>query len=752
MIALIAGWSVYTLENQRQQSRFATDVEKQRHALSKAFSQLYELQLSAQLYLQQEGGPTRDKFHAFIDNHTQKRSGLDSIMWLPRVNRAELKQFAAQQGHYHPFPPLNNHACQWVMRSDTFPALYLSPKAAKEGYLGWRADAQCENTVTMERAYFKRQPVARLIHDEQGHGVRWFAAITGREGQLAGFLATTLYFETFLPSLWQDDTPAPDMGLIAREAFGHQQMFATHSLSALSNWRNTYSPDITVPIAGSEEGLVVRFTHLRALHTGLLYGVLVGLLVLSLGLSVLASFWSYANRLSLAQHLVNKQTRQLTHQAQHDSLTGLANRAALDHALEGAIEQVSAQYSEHFTLLFIDLDRFKVVNDSLGHVTGDKLLKQVAKRLTESVSGERVFRFGGDEFIILLKADSSLALAQTKAKHLLQALSTPYKVDEHMINLSASIGIASVNKANASVTDIIQQADIAMYHAKQTRERLAIFQPAMLAKVQQRFIVEQDLKKGLANQQFHLVFQPIFDGEQETLSHAEALLRWQHPTLGRISPAEFIPIAEETGYIIELGDWVLEQVADVLDNWHTRFPANQCPSITVNVSAKQCQSATFADDVASLIARHQFAPQCLGLEMTETALLEHSETVGSNLRQLHALGIKLYLDDFGTGYSSLSLLRQYPFSVIKMDRSFIMDIDQPNGKAAPLCRGMIAMAHAVGLTVVAEGVETKQQLCWLRQHQCDYLQGYVLSRPIERTALEEWLLPQSHQRMVLVHG
>lgn len=751
-VASVASWSVYTLENQRQQSRFSAEVEKYRYSLGQSFSQLYELQLSAQLYLQQENGPTREKFHAFIDNHTQKQSGLNSVMWLPRVNRAELAQFAAQQDQYHPFPPLNEQVCRWVMRSDTFPALYVSPQAAEEGYLGWRADSQCDNTQTMERAYFNRHPEARLFHDEQGHGIRWFAPITERDGKLLGFLSTTLYFDRFLPALWQSKTPGPSVGMVAQEAFGHQSVFSTHSSSTLNQWYNSHSSAISIPIAGSEEGLLVTFTDIRELHTDLIYAGVVGVLVLSLGLSILASFWSYANRLLLAKQIVSQQTQQLTHQAHHDSLTGLANRTALDKALKRAVHSISAEPSDSITLLFIDLDNFKVVNDSLGHVTGDTLLKKLGKRLQKAVTDDRVYRFGGDEFVVLLHADSSLALAQTKAKQLVQTLSTPYYIENHVINISASIGIASVGQSNKSVTDIIQQADIAMYHAKQTRERVAIFQPAMLAKVQQRFILEQDLKKGLEHHQFHLVYQPIFDSHSEQLSHAEALLRWEHPTLGTISPAEFIPIAEETGYINELGQWVLEQVAEVLENWHLRLSPGQSPSITVNVSAKQCQSPTFADDIAALIAAHRFDPHCLGLEMTETALLEHSDNVQRNLKRIHALGISLYLDDFGTGYSSLSLLRQYPFNVIKMDRSFIMGIDQPHGKAAPLCRGMIAMAHAVGLTVVAEGVETKQQLCWLREHQCDYLQGYVLSRPIERQAIETWISPNLNSCIRLVRN
>lgn len=751
-LAGLSSWLVYTLDIQRQHGLFSVQVEKQRHVLSKAFSHIYQLQLSAQLFLQQEAGPSQAAFHRFIDTHTRDNAGIDSVMWLPRVNRAELSDVFAQRHPVQPYPPLSRKACQWVMRNDTFPALYVSPKAKENGYLGWRADAQCDNTVTMERAYFKRQPEAMLISDQHGYGVRWFAAITEPDGQLRGYLATTLYFNSFFPALWQGDTPSPAIAMTAKEAFGHQQLFSTHSLAQLRIWQNQRADTDLIAIPGSEEGLVVQFFDIQSRSTASRYAILVGILVLALGLSILASFWSYANRLTLAQTLVTNQTRQLYHQARHDSLTGLSNRAALDSMLERMLAMLKAQRATSFTLLFIDLDRFKAVNDSLGHVVGDTLLRRVASRLSRYIPDERIFRFGGDEFIVLLEQDCALALAQTKAKQLLRALSQPYSVDEHVLNISASIGIATVNNANASLLDIIQQADIAMYHAKLTRERLAIFQPAMLAKVQHRFIVEQDLKKALVEHQFTLAYQPIFDGKNETLSHAEALLRWYHPTLGTISPAEFIPIAEETGYIIELGEWVLEQVALKLDNWSERLPTDQCPTITVNVSAKQCQASSFADDIADLLTRHRFAPQCLALEMTETALLEHSECVATNLHRLHQLGVKLYLDDFGTGYSSLSLLRQYPFSVVKMDRSFIMDIDQLTGKAAPLCRGIIAMAHALDLRVVAEGVETRQQLAWLSAHQCDYLQGYVLSRPLESHAIDKQVMPASYQRMMLVHG
>jgi diguanylate cyclase (GGDEF)-like protein/PAS domain S-box-containing protein len=430
---------------------------------------------------------------------------------------------------------------------------------------------------------------------------------------------------------------------------------------------------------------------------------------------------------------------QMEHLAFYDALTGLANRRLFKNRLSKAIK--SAQRNSSSTaLMFLDLDQFKRINDTLGHDVGDLLLQEIALRLSANVRDrDTVSRIGGDEFTILLTDVHQPADVLAVAEKLLGALSQPVLVKGQNISTSVSIGITMTPQDSSDPNILMKNADLAMYRAKELgRNNFQFFSEDMNRTILEHLTWEKEIQDALHLGQFSIAFQPKIRLNDLTVTGMEALLRWVHPEKGSIGPDRFIPVAEETGQIIDIGHWVLQQSCREISHLMSRGIMDRSCRVAVNLSARQFTDPNLISVIRNVLTDNALAPECLELEITESTLMFDVENAIRIMHELRAIGISFAIDDFGTGYSSLSYLKRFPVEVLKVDRTFVMDIPQDENDMA-ITAAVIAMAHKLGITVVAEGVETRDQLEFLRRNHCDQCQGYLFSRPLPMHQLEHFL-------------
>lgn len=422
---------------------------------------------------------------------------------------------------------------------------------------------------------------------------------------------------------------------------------------------------------------------------------------------------------------------QMVHDAFHDALTGLANRKLFMEHLQLTIARSERESGTMFAVLFLDLDRFKIVNDSLGHSEGDKLLKAIAGRLNLILRpGDLVGRLGGDEFTILLSELDSPAAALLIAERIQEEMSMPFDLGGSEITTSASIGITFSSPAYTQAEEMLRDADIAMYRAKAKGKAChQVFDQTMHEEVRNRLHIEREMRQALARSEFSLQYQPIVDLKTGNLSGFEALIRWHHPVRGMISPAEFIPIAEENNLILPLGRWILHESCRQLRAWQMENPSAADLMISVNLSGKQFLQPDLVEQVSAALTETGLSPKCLKLEITESYLMENSELSIKTISRLRSLGLQLSLDDFGTGYSSLSYLHRLPVSYLKIDRSFVNRMLE-NEENSEMVGTIIRLAQNLKMKVIAEGVETAAQMAHLQMFNCEYGQGYFFSKPV----------------------
>ncbi|MET0623315.1 MAG: EAL domain-containing protein [Pyrinomonadaceae bacterium] len=426
--------------------------------------------------------------------------------------------------------------------------------------------------------------------------------------------------------------------------------------------------------------------------------------------------------------------------ALHDALTGLPNRALLMSHLKLAVEHAKRRPGYLFAVLFLDLDRFKVINDSLGHVAGDQLLVQLARRLEECIrSTDTVARLGGDEFALLLSDIEDYADAARVAERIQEELSLPFHLGGHEVYTSASIGITLSATGYQEPEAILRDADTVMYRAKANgKARHELFDEAMHARAVALLRTETDLRRAVERDEFRVVYQPILSLPTAEVAGFEALVRWQHPERGVVPPSEFIPVAEETGLIVEIGRRVLFESCRRLREWQGRGLVPASLHVSVNLSGKQFAQAGLAASVAGALAETGLDPRCLRLEITESVVMANAEAACSTLGALRALGIGVSIDDFGTGYSSLSYLHRFPVDTLKIDRSFVSRMGQPD-ENGEIVRTILTLASNLGMGVVAEGVETARQAEMLGELGCEYAQGFLFARPLDPEAVAGWL-------------
>lgn len=492
-------------------------------------------------------------------------------------------------------------------------------------------------------------------------------------------------------------------------------------------------------------GCVIGFVILRQIFALSEINLLLSRLKKSLDERNLQSAELNKTNQDLQQEITKRKSveEQLLHDALHDGLTGLANRVLFLDRLGHAIEVAKREPEFHYSVLLLDIDNFKNINDSLGHIAGDRILIEIAQRIKNCIrSIDTVARFGGDEFVILLEHTVDNNHAILEADRILAAIQSPFLHKGKEVMITSSIGIVGGDSEYTNSEGILRDVDIALYKAKgMGKARYEIFTVDMRDSAMSKLEIESDLHLAIANSEFYLTYQPLYALEKNNIIGMEALIRWRHPSHGLIMPTEFIHIAEESGLIIQIGDWVLREACSQLKKWHTEYPELDYLSMNINISGKQVIQADFVDKVIEILRATGVNPKRLKLEITENAFIASQNSVNQTLSDLRKIGIDFVIDDFGTGYSSLAYLNNFSVKTIKIDKSFIDEIVESE-KGYEIIKTIILMTKGIGIDTVAEGIENIEQLQKLKALNCIYGQGFYFSEPIEANLLDTILRNQ----------
>ncbi len=758
LLAYGAFYTVNYYEEQHSHQQFQASFKDKVTSLTQAISTIDKVFLATKSLLDIKPDLNQQDFSHLVTRDFLENTGMRGVQWAPAVNEAQVSHFEQQvraDGIFdYQLRDMSNalEDCSSSAFQTKFPVLFAQPADLIGHELGLQLETNCTIATSMNRALKTGSISTANFNNEQDElGFRLLLPIFERDivsyENLRGYLVGIVMTNQLIDTLWGDLTNSKKYKI---------SIFNSHVKSQKiydSQWRNDciigcYLPakksklQATIPFAN--QLWTIEFTMFdhesRSQYYG--YAIIIFILILTLGLSIY--LWMYINRVRWANLLVKEQTQSLQHQASHDDLTQLLNKQALSQKLASLLKQKHHQSDVGFSLLFIDLDHFKKVNDTKGHLVGDKLLQQVAQRLQQTARfDDLLFRFGGDEFAVLLNNSFCQATVTLVAERILKRLEQVYVIDEKKYRIGASIGVSIISNTETSAHEVIRNADIAMYEAKRLgRGQVIFFHTDMHQSLVNKQDIEDELADAISNNQLNLHLQPIH--EHQSLKGFEALSRWHHAEKGMIFPDEFISVAEETGLIHSLGKWLINGACAQLALWIKSYGVQGCPYISINVSPIQLAQGEVVEQISKALIQYKVPGDLLAIELTESALIDNKAIVKKNLASLQKLDVRIFLDDFGTGFSSLSLLRDFPIDVLKIDRSFVFDIatNEAAQDSQKLVKAMINMAKALNMQVVAEGVEDLDTLNWLQDAGCHLMQGYYFSKPMSGSELDDYLVKE----------
>ncbi len=755
ILAYGAFYTVNYYEEQHSHQQFQASFKDKVTSLTQAISTINKVFLATKSLLDIKPELNQQDFAQLVTRDFLQNTGMLGVQWAPAVDDDKVIEFEKQVRASGIFDYQLRHMgnssenCPDLISHTKYPVLFAQPADLIGHELGLQLNTNCAIAASMEKALQTGSISTANFNSEQDElGFRLLLPIFNQgivhPNHLRGYLVGIVMTNQLIDTLWGDLTNSKKYQI---------SIFTSNDKSQKiydSQWRTDciigcYLPadksmlQATIPFAN--QLWTIEFSKFGFESHGQYYSyaIAIFILILTLGLSIY--LWMYINRVSWANILVKEQTQSLQHQASHDDLTQLLNKQTLSHKLAELLEQQTSENGAGFSLLFIDLDHFKKVNDTKGHLVGDKLLQQVAQRLQQTARfDDLLFRFGGDEFAVLLKNSFCQATVSLVAKRILKRLEHAYMIDGKKYRIGASIGVSISNNIDTSAHEVIRNADIAMYEAKRRgRGQVTFFQADMYQRLMHKQDIEDELADAINSNQLSLYLQPIH--EHQNLKGFEALSRWYHPDKGMIFPDEFIAVAEETGLIHLLGKWLIDGACKQLAVWLARYGEQNCPYISINISPIQLSQGEVVEQISKALSHYKVPGSLLAVELTESALIDNKAIVKKNLASLQNLDVRIFLDDFGTGFSSLSLLRDFPIDVLKIDRSFVFDIatNQVEQDSRNLFKAMINMAKALNMQVVAEGVEDLPTLNWLKEAGCHLMQGYYFSKPMAEKELDCYL-------------
>jgi len=764
LIGLIMSFLAFTTvnyyEHQYSRQQFESSFKDKVTSLTQAVSAIDKVFLATHSLLDIKIPITQADFSRLATHDFLANTGMQGIEWAPAIYRANMSKFeekVRQSGLFdYQVREMRraNSECSTKPNELIYPVLFAEPADIIGHELGVDLSSDCKLGSKMFNAMHNHKITSVSFHnDENELGLRLLLPVfftdKAEQSGLRGYLVGIVMINQLIDSMWGNITSSNNEQLVIYNSGDNSQKIYD------SYWRKDcqknceqlttlISLQANIPFANQLWSIEFNKNSHDARGHYYAYAAASVILVIISGLSIY--LWSSINRVRWANSLVDERTKCLQHKAHHDDLTQLLNKQALSRELTKLKPLQGWRNEDGFSLLFIDLDHFKKVNDTMGHLVGDKLLQQVAHRLKKSARGDDLlFRFGGDEFAVILPQGSCTSIVGTTAKRILNQLEQVYIIDEDKFRIGASIGISLITERNFNVNEVIRNADIAMYEAKRLgRGQIVFYQANMHKRLVYRQGIENELAETIHNRALSCYLQPIHNSNG--LLGFEALSRWLHPEKGMIYPDDFISVAEETGLIHQLGSWLIDTSCQCLSKWLKLYGKDACPYISINVSPLQLANSQIVTQIKEALLRYKIPGRLLAIELTESALINNKQIVKENLTKLRLLNVRVFLDDFGTGYSSLSLLQDFPIDVLKIDRSFIQGVDDENQESQNLVKAMITMAHALNMKVVAEGVETSNTVNWLNRAQCNLMQGYYFSKPIAGQQLTDYLAKEMYQQ------
>jgi len=756
-VSLLLLYVAFRAIMEEEEKQFSLQAENVRDVLFYRLNSANELMHSLSTFYNASSDVNADDFKIFSNTFLSRYDFVTSLFYMPKVTLQQREIFVQNMQYegYADFPInawKNNEFIPTEDKPFYFPIVLNEPRTPgtiKQLGLDVFSVPQFEFAIKQSidtATIVSSLPIEGLF--KQKHYVLFRPIYTGkdqvpesvniRRAQAYGLLAASINIDKLIAHISTSDHLAISFSLLSHDksndkinlikATGYQEALFDDSI--ISWFEKTkeidlgsyhYSLTVTKPLHWHD-------IEIMFLIYAILFGISITILLVLTARTIASKAAILEKQRDKIRTIVEERTKELRHMAHHDSLTGISNRVIFMDKLEHAIFRAK-HHGNQVALLFLDLDRFKVINDSLGHHVGDEILREVAHRLQRCIrQSDTVARLGGDEFTAILENMSSIDDVTKVASEIIAKLAEPLRIQENDLVITSSIGIALYPSDTTDINTLIKFADTAMYKAKESgRNAYKYYCEHMGNMGENRVALEMQLRNALEREEFLLYYQPQINAQTGKLTGAEALIRWQHPEYGMVSPLEFIPLLEETGLIISTGEWVLQQACQQAKQW--QLDGHEEISVAVNLSALQLCDSNLVTQLQTILSDTDFDARLLEIEITESMLMKNVDSAIAVLKSINELGVSIAIDDFGTGYSSLSYLKKLPLNKLKIDRSFIKDITI-SSEDLTIVSTIIAMAKTLQLKVVAEGVETTEQEQLLRQRECDYLQGYLISKPL----------------------